>query len=304
MYLAVSPTAISVALIREDEGIQKSVYFVGKALHRAEERYPQIEKLAFALVMALRKLRPYFQAHTIRVLTEYPLQKVMQKLDLSGRLANWAIELGQFDLEFVPKNAIKGQALADFLVEFTNLPEVEKPKMERKWVVYVDESSTRKNRRAGIMLVTPEGEEFSGSLRLEFRTTNNEAKYEAVIAGLELALELGAESVEVRSDSQVIMGHIRGEFEAKGEWMKKYLVKVQGMQTSFQKFNIAKIPREDNDKADHLARMASAENTKIEEDKVSIQGLRHSSISYEASCVTSIEEVSDWRKEIINYLQN
>jgi hypothetical protein len=104
------------------------VYFVSKALHGAEERYPQIEKLAFALIMASRKLRPYFQAHTIRVLTEYPLRKVMQKLDLSGRLANWAIELGQFDLEFVPRNAIKGQALADFLVEFTNLPEVEEPR--------------------------------------------------------------------------------------------------------------------------------------------------------------------------------
>jgi hypothetical protein len=144
LYLAVSPMAISAALIREDEGIQKPIYFVSKALHGAEERYSQIEKLAFALIMASRKLWPYFQAHTIRVLTEYPLRKVMQKLDLSGRLANWAIELGQFDLEFIPQNAIKGQALADFLVEFTNMPEVEEPEMEQKWVVYVDGLSTRK----------------------------------------------------------------------------------------------------------------------------------------------------------------
>jgi hypothetical protein len=109
LYLAVSPTAINAALIREEEGVQKPVYFVNKALHGTEERYPQIEKLAFALIVASRKLRPYFQAHTIRVLTEYPLRKVMQKLDLLGRLANWAIELGQFDLEFIPRNAIKGQ---------------------------------------------------------------------------------------------------------------------------------------------------------------------------------------------------
>jgi hypothetical protein len=154
LYLAVSPTAISAALIREDEGIQKPVYFVSKSLHVTEERYPQIEKLAFTFVMALRKLRPYFQAHTIRVLTEYPLKKVMQKLDLSGRLANWAIELGQFDLEFVPRNAIKGQALADFLAEFTNVPEIEEQKIERDWVVYVDGSSTKKNGGAGVVLVT------------------------------------------------------------------------------------------------------------------------------------------------------
>jgi hypothetical protein len=88
LYLAVSPTAINAALIREERGVQKPMYFVSKALHGAEERYPQIEKLAFALIVASRKLRPYFQAHTIRVLTEYPLRKVMQKLDLSGRLAN------------------------------------------------------------------------------------------------------------------------------------------------------------------------------------------------------------------------
>ena len=67
------------------------------------------------------------------------------------------------------------------------------------------------------MLITPEGEELSSSLTLKFRTTNNEAEYEAVIAGLGMALELGAESVEIQSDSQVIVGHIRGEFEDKGE---------------------------------------------------------------------------------------
>jgi ribonuclease HI len=94
---------------------------------------------------------------------------------------------------------------------------------------------------------------LSGSLRLEFKTTNNEAEYDAVIVGLGMALELEAESVEVWSDSQVIVGHIRGEFEAKGEKMKRYLTKVQGMLSSFQKFCITKIPREDNEKADHLA---------------------------------------------------
>jgi hypothetical protein len=125
----------------------------------------------------------------------------MQKLELSGRLANWATELGQFNLEFVPRNAIKGQALADFLAEFTNLPGVEELMMERRWLVYVDGSSTKKSGRARIVIITSKGEELNGSLRLEFRTTNDEAEYEAVIANLELALELGAKSMEVRSDS-------------------------------------------------------------------------------------------------------
>jgi ribonuclease HI len=176
--------------------------------------------------------------------------------------------------------------------------------MERKWVIYVDGSSTRKNGGAGMVLVTPEEEELSGALRLEFKTTNNKTEYEAVIAGLGMTLELRAVSVEVWSDSQVIVGHIRGEFEVKGEKMKRYLAKVQDMQTSFQKFCIMKIPKEDNEKADRLARMAFAENMKIMEDREHIRSLRHSSISYQASKLASIDEVSDWRKEIIDYLQS
>jgi ribonuclease HI len=231
----------------------------------------------------------------------------MQKLDLSGRLANWAIELGQFDLEFVPRNAIKGQALADFLVEFTNMPEIEGPDMDRRWVIYVDGSSTKKNGGAGIVLFTPDGDELSSSLKLEFKTTNNEAEYEAVVAGLGLALELGADNVELRSDSQVIVGHINGEYEAKGERMKKYLTKVQTMQTAFQRFYIKKIPREDNEKADHLARRASAEAEEDDEPDKVIPILRRPSIfeeSPDALQISTIEEASDWRQEIFSYLQD
>jgi hypothetical protein len=113
--------------------------------------------------------------------------------------------------------------------------------------------------------------------------------------------------VEIRSDSQVIVGHINGEFEAKGEKMKKYLANVQSMQTAFQKFCIKKIPREDNEKADHLARMASAETEESDEnDKVNAT-LRHPSIFEKASNalqVSPVEEASDWRQEIFSYLQD
>jgi hypothetical protein len=125
LYLAVSPSAVSSALVCEDSGIQKPVYFTSKALHGAKERYPRIEKLAFALIVSARRLRPYFQAHAIRVLTEYPMKKILQKPDLSGRLVNWSVELGQFNIEFHPRTSIKGQVLADFLLEFNNTPESE-----------------------------------------------------------------------------------------------------------------------------------------------------------------------------------
>ena len=87
LYLAVSPAAISATLIREEEKVQKPMYYAIRALHGPEERYPPMEKLAFALVTATRKLKPYFQAHTIVVLTDRPLRRVVSNLDATGRLA-------------------------------------------------------------------------------------------------------------------------------------------------------------------------------------------------------------------------
>ena len=79
-----------------------------------------MEKLILALVTVARKLRPYFQAHTIEVPTKYPMKQVLHKPETSGRLMKWAIELSEFDIRYKPKTAIKGQALADFVIEFTS----------------------------------------------------------------------------------------------------------------------------------------------------------------------------------------
>ena len=78
-----------------------------------------MEKLAFALVTTSRKLRHYFQAHVINVLTNHPLKKAMNKLEAVRRLIQWAIELSEFDVRYQPKNTTKAQVLADFIAEFT-----------------------------------------------------------------------------------------------------------------------------------------------------------------------------------------
>jgi hypothetical protein len=197
LYLAVSPSAVSSALVREDSGIQKPVYFTSKALHGAEERYPRIEKLAFALIVSARRLRPYFQAHAIRVLTEYPMKKILQKKHLSGRLVNWSVELGQFDIEFYPRTSLKGQVLADFLLEINNTPESEELPKKETWVVYVDGSSANRKSGVSVALASPDGEKFQYAIKLDFVTTNNEAEYEAVLAGLSIAREMGAKNVEI-----------------------------------------------------------------------------------------------------------
>ena len=108
LYLAVSDFSTSTVLVRDKDRVQNPVYYCSRALRGAKERYPKMEKLILALVTAARKLRPYFQAHTIEVPTEYPMKQILHKPETSGRLMKWAIELSEFDIRYKPKTSIKG----------------------------------------------------------------------------------------------------------------------------------------------------------------------------------------------------
>ena len=147
-----------------------------------------IEKLAFALVAAFRRLRHNFQAYVINVLTDHPLKKAMEKLEATGRLIQQAIELSEFDVRYQLRNTIKAQVLADFIAKFSpshgELDEVEQVK---RWIVNVDGSSTLYVGGIGVILKSPEGEKLKYAARLQYQTTNNEAEYEALFKGLELA---------------------------------------------------------------------------------------------------------------------
>ena len=119
LYLAISDFATSAALVRKRDRVQQLVYYCSRALREVEERYPKMEKLILALVTISRKLRPYFQAQTVEVPTEYPMKQIMHKPETSGRLMKWAIKLSEFDIRYKPRTTVKGQSLADFIIEFT-----------------------------------------------------------------------------------------------------------------------------------------------------------------------------------------
>lgn len=135
LYLAVSTTAVSTALIREEGKTQLLVYYINQAFQGAEAKYPRIEKIGFALIVASHKLRLYFQVNPILVMTDQPIKKSMNKPEAAGRMVQWAIELNQFDIEYHPRTAIKAQALVDFISEFT-FPEDDNPTNEtRQWTI-------------------------------------------------------------------------------------------------------------------------------------------------------------------------
>ena len=123
-YIAVAPHFVSLVLIRDDDGVQRPVYYVSKSLHEAEVRYLSLEKAILAVVHAIKKLPHYFQAHTVIVLTQLPLRAVLRSADYIGRIAMWSALLGDFDIKYMPRSSVKGQVLTDLVAKFAE-PSVE-----------------------------------------------------------------------------------------------------------------------------------------------------------------------------------
>lgn len=117
MYLAAAPETVSFVLLAERENAQMPIYFVSKVLQGPEINYPIMEKMVLALIHAAQRLRRYFHAHPIAIITDQPIKNILSKPENSGRLAKWAVELGEHEIEFRPRNATKEQVLADFLAE-------------------------------------------------------------------------------------------------------------------------------------------------------------------------------------------
>ncbi|GKV18246.1 hypothetical protein SLEP1_g28653 [Rubroshorea leprosula] len=205
MYLGVTEEAVSSVLLREENKNQKPICYVSKVLQGAEQKYPLVEKAFFALVCAARKLRAYFQSHQIVVYTDFPLRKILQKPKLSGRLIGWSVELSEYDLKFQPRTTIKGQVVADFLVECISTTVKEKTPEHPVWVLYVDRAANVEGSGAGAVLLGPDGFKSEHALRFKFQTTNNAAEYEALIYGLKLASELKVQSIQIFNDSQLVV---------------------------------------------------------------------------------------------------
>nr|XP_023895560.1 uncharacterized protein LOC112007449 [Quercus suber] len=251
LYLAVSSTAVSAALIREENRKQLLVYYVSQAFQGAEFRYPKIEKITFALIIASRKLRQYFEANPIVVMTDQPIKKSMNRPEAAGRMT--------------------------------------------------DGSSAQKRGGVGVVITTPEGEILKYGVQLRFPATNNEAEYEGILTGLRLGRELGAKNLLVQNDSKLIIGQVRGEYEAKEERMQKYLRLTKRLIQEFEKVEFVRISRSQNMVIDEVSKIASSEETEPRADLM-MEIQRNPSIE-EVSTLT-VEGINNWMMPIISFLQD
>ena len=120
-YIVVASHVVSLVLVWVYGGIQRPVYYVSKSLYKAEVRYLPLENAILAVVHATRKLRHYFQSHTVVVLTQFQLRSLVQSADYTGRIAKWGTILGAF-IKYMPRTSVKGQVLVDLVAEFAETP--------------------------------------------------------------------------------------------------------------------------------------------------------------------------------------
>ena len=189
------------------------------------------------------------------ILTDKPLLQAISNPETAGRMALWAIQLSEFDIQYRPRTAIKGQVFADFIIEFTNV-EGQGAEEAPQWSIHIDESSNKQAGGAGVILHSPKVDKIECMVLLDFPTTNNKTKYEALIARLDLAKAAGVENLIVYYDSQVVTSQVNGDYECKNERMKKYIEHVKDRVNNLQ-VKFVQIPREENEHADRLAKVAS-----------------------------------------------
>jgi hypothetical protein len=162
LYIAATDTAVSAVLVeerKEADALKKfPIYYVSEALSGSKLFYSEMEKMAYAVVMAKRKLRHYFQSHNVSVPTAFPLRDMFENKESTGRMGKWATELAEHVINFVARSAIKSQVLADFVADWTpSAPKGESIVSEPVWEVQCDGAYCHLGSAAAAVLKSPSG---------------------------------------------------------------------------------------------------------------------------------------------------
>jgi ribonuclease HI len=302
LYVAASHAGFSAALVQEKlEGQarkQVPVYFISEVLSASKKNYTEIEKVLYAVLMASRKLRHYFQAYHIIVPSSQPLKDIMRNREATIRVGKWAAELNEFTIDFVHRSSIQSQALANFIADWTPGAQDEENITDAEaWTIFCDGPWGTFGARATTVLISPSKIETCYAARLDFNCTNNIAEYEALLLGLRKLKAMGIRRAVLKSDSQVITGHVYKSSRARDPKLEKYLDAVRRLEASFEGFSVKNIPRGENEHTDLLAKSAA--------HGLFFETIKAPSVELMERAVLTISPVhsEDWRTETVSFLQ-
>jgi ribonuclease HI len=310
LYLTVQEASMGCMLGQQDETGKKeqAIYYLSKKFTEPETRYLLVEKTCCALAWASKKLRQYMLYYTTWLVSRMdPIKYIFEKPALTGKIARWQVLLSEFDILFVPRKAIKGQAIADYLADYpseqlelmdSEFPDEDVMIVEEdnqgRWKLYFDGAANAVGSGIGAVLVSPKGQQTPIAVKLGFDCTNNMTEYEACIVGLQAALEFGAYELEVFGDSLLIVSQTNGEWQARDPKLIPYQRYISRLIPKFKYVTFTYTPRAHNHFADALATLASLIKL-VEGDDV--RPLRIETRDIPAYCVC-IEECMNVEAEI------
>jgi len=248
-----------------------------------------------------------------------PIKYLCEVPTLSGRLARWQVLLSEYDIVYISQKAIKGSAIADFLAsraaddyeplnfEFPDEDLMyiseEEGASNQSWRMYFDGASNALGHGIGAILISPDGNYYPFTARLNFDCTNNIAEYEACVMGLQAAIERGIKSLQVFGDSALVIYQLRKEWETRDAKLIQYGKLISELKQSFDEINFQHLPREENQMADALATLASMFKVNRESEVTPI----HMSIYEAPAPCHNLEEEKDalpWYHDILRYIQD
>jgi ribonuclease HI len=233
------------------------VYFVSEVVLESKARYQLVQKLLYAVLITSRKLRHYFHEYSITVVTDYPLDDILRNYDATRRISKLAVKLGALNIVFKPCTTIKSQALVDFMAEWreNQLPTpIERPE---HWVMYFDDSLKIEGVGAGVLLISPKGEQLKYILQIFWKVSNNEAEYEALLRGLRLAISLSIKRLLVNGDSALVINQVNKSCDRNKENMDTYCLEVCKLKNKFYGLEFHHVVRDNNVVANVVSKLGS-----------------------------------------------
>ncbi|KAK2444202.1 hypothetical protein QL285_015246 [Trifolium repens] len=336
LYIATSVKTIGSMLAQEDDnGIENAVYYLSRVLNDAETRYTAIEKLCLCLYFSCTKLKHYIKPVDVYVYSHFDvIEHMLTKPILHSRIGKWALALTEYSLTYKPLKAVKGQIVADFIVDHS-LVEMPQDYVDiQPWILYFDGSKHKYGTGIGILIISPTQVPTKFKYKINGLCSNNEAEYEALITGLEILKDLGAKSIKIRCDSELVLKQLTQEYKCVKEHLTEYFSIASSLLDCFDHVDIEHVPRLENQEANDLAQIASGYKMSKEKltqlieikEKMVLQEPISEQLSMpklvgadtipqingemknplENFQIFAIDNLSDndWRKPIVDYLNN